>query len=168
MCPDQFAVHLCVINSLLLSLHTANKVVEKTRPFKSHSGARETVIAGPRPYHNRIPYAPRSRRPSESRGRKLGGILSHSTRSMGSVISSPSGVRPKIDFMRISGQKEAIWNTLFSIFGRWRGPQTLRGPGKLSPLSPPSQWAWKGLLLNDCPVRPQSAISYSLGSCLLL
>jgi len=33
-------------------------------------------------------------------------------------------------------QTEAIWNTLFSIFERWRGPQMSRGPGKLSSLSP--------------------------------
>ena len=36
-----------------------------------------------------------------------------------------------MDFMHISGQKEGIWNTLFSIFERWRAPQTSRGPGKL-------------------------------------
>jgi len=30
------------------------------RPVESHCGARETIIAGP--YHNLIPYAPRSRR----------------------------------------------------------------------------------------------------------
>ena len=36
-------------------------------------------------------------------------------------------------------QKEATWNTIFSIFERWRGPQTSRGPGKLFPLpNPPS------------------------------
>jgi len=38
--------------------------------------------------------------------------------------------------MHISSQKEAIWNTLFGIFERWRGPQTSRGPGKLPPLPP--------------------------------
>ena len=38
--------------------------------------------------------------------------------------------------MHILGQKEAIWNTIFSIFERRQGPQTSRGPGKLpSPLS---------------------------------
>ena len=41
-----------------------------------------------------------------------------------------------MDFMHILGQKEAILNTIFSIFERRRGPQTSRGPGKLSPLSP--------------------------------
>jgi len=49
--------------------------------------------------------------------------------------------RPKIDFMHILGQTEAICNTVFSIFERRRGPQTSRGPGKLFPL-PPSRQAW--------------------------
>jgi len=35
--------------------------------------------------------------------------------------------------MHILGQKEVIWNTIFSIFERRRGPQTSRGPGKLPP-----------------------------------
>jgi len=59
-------------------------------------------------------------------------------RICGIAVSSHSGARgsPKMDFMHISGQKEAIWNTLFSIFERWRGPQTSRAPGKLPlPLS---------------------------------
>ena len=34
--------------------------------------------------------------------------------------------RPKIDFMHILGQKEAIWNTVFSIFERRRGPPKRR------------------------------------------
>jgi len=46
--------------------------------------------------------------------------------------------------MHISGLTEATWNTLFSIFERWRPPPpTSRGPGKLSP-SPLST----GLLAN--------------------
>ena len=44
--------------------------------------------------------------------------------------------RPKIDLMHILGQKEAIWNTVFGIFERRRGPQMSRGPGTLSPFSP--------------------------------
>jgi len=60
---------------------------------------------------------------------------------LGSVVSSPMG-RPKVDFMHISGQREAIWNTLFSIIERWRGPQTSRGPEKLIPPFPPSRRAW--------------------------
>jgi len=46
-----------------------------------------------------------------------------------------------MDFMHISGQKEAIWNTLFSIFERWRAPKR-RGPGKTFPPPSPSRWAW--------------------------
>ena len=42
-----------------------------------------------------------------------------------------------MDFMHIFGQKEATWNTIFSIFERRRASQTSRGPGKLSPLSSP-------------------------------
>jgi len=34
-----------------------------------------------------------------------------------------------MDFMHILGQKEATWNTIFSIFERRWGLQTLRGPG---------------------------------------
>ena len=45
--------------------------------------------------------------------------------------------RPKIDFMHILGQKEATWNTVFSIFERRRGPPNVAGPGKTFPLSPP-------------------------------
>ena len=41
-----------------------------------------------------------------------------------------------MDFMHILGQKEAIWNTIFSIFLSDGGAsQTSRGPGKLFPLS---------------------------------
>jgi len=39
--------------------------------------------------------------------------------------------------MHILGQKEAIWNTIFSIFERRQGPQMSRGPGKLPPLDGP-------------------------------
>jgi len=44
--------------------------------------------------------------------------------------------QPKTHFMHIWGQKEAIWNTLFSIFERWWGPPKSRGPGKLLPFLP--------------------------------
>jgi len=57
-----------------------------------------------------------------------------------SVVTSCSGVR-KMDFMYIWGLKEAIWNTLFSIFEQWRAPQMSWGPGKLSPF-PLSRRAW--------------------------
>jgi len=57
-----------------------------------------------------------------------------------------------MDFMHILGQKEATWNTIFSIFERRRGPQTSRGPGKLSPLSSP---------LNG-PAQTHTVTSYDL------
>jgi len=35
--------------------------------------------------------------------------------------------------MHILGQKEATWNTIFSIFERRWGPQNVAGPGKTFP-----------------------------------
>jgi len=35
--------------------------------------------------------------------------------------------------MHILRQKEAIWNTIFSIFERRRGPPNVTGPGKTFP-----------------------------------
>ena len=86
--------------------------------------------------------------PKASRGRKRGEgcRLAIRLEVRGSVVSSPSGVRAeprsKMDFMHILGQKEAIWNTIFSIFERRRGPQRSRGPGK-RPSFPPSRRACK-------------------------
>ena len=67
-----------------------------TRPgriVESHSGARETIIAGP--YHNLIPYAPRPRR--GRRRREEGNVRRvsphHPTGVSGSVVSSPSRVQ---------------------------------------------------------------------------
>ena len=45
--------------------------------------------------------------------------------------------RPKMDFMHILDQKEAIWNTIFSIFERCRGPPNVAGPGETFPPYPP-------------------------------
>ena len=42
-----------------------------------------------------------------------------------------------MDFMHILGQKEATWNTIFSIFERRRGPPNVAGPGKTFPPFPP-------------------------------
>jgi len=36
--------------------------------------------------------------------------------------------------MHILDQKEAIWNSLFSMFELWRGPPNVAGPGKTFPL----------------------------------
>jgi len=97
-------------------------------PVESHSGARETIIAGP--YHNLIQYAPRSRHRRRREGeRGEGCLLMVRLGVWGSVISSPSGVMP------ILGQKEAIWNNLFSIFDQWQGPLNVAGPGKTPPAS---------------------------------
>ena len=46
-----------------------------------------------------------------------------------------------MDFMHILGKKEAIWNTIFSIFERWRGPPNVVGPQENFP-PPPSRRAW--------------------------
>ena len=63
-----------------------------------------------------------------------------------------------MDFMHISGQKEATWNIIFSIFERRRGPKRRGarapnvagpGPGKTSPF-PPSRRAWLEILENNC------------------
>jgi len=64
------------------------------------------------PNHNPIPYAPRSRHRS-------------------SPVRSGAEPLPKMDFVHIWGQKEAIWNTLFSIFERY--PPNVAGPGKTFP-----------------------------------
>ena len=66
---------------------------------------------------------------------------------MGRGVPSPSdygsGERRKLQqsgakngFYAYLGQKEAIWNTIFSIFERRRGPPNVAGPGKTSPLPP--------------------------------
>ena len=79
-------------------------------PVESHSGAREK--------HYRGALSPM---PKASRGRIRGERcpLTIWLGVRGRVVSSPSGVRggarPKMDFMHILGQKEAIWNTIFSI-----------------------------------------------------
>ena len=67
-----------------------------------------------------------------------GGVSPHyPTRSLGERPELPGQGPPKVDFMHICGQKEAIWNTLFSILERWRGPTNVAGPWKTFPLSPP-------------------------------
>ena len=54
-----------------------------------------------------------------------------------------------MDFMRIFGQKEAIWNTIFSIFYRRRAPKR-RGvrenfhPLPHPPFDGPDSWARRG------------------------
>jgi len=124
----------------------------QTRPVERRSRARENILAGP--YHNRILWGPKSRhRRRRDRGREGNmGVMSphYPTRGLGSGrISFPTWVLsepwPKMDFTDIWRQKEAIWKTLFGIFERrlW-GPQTSRGPGKLSPLPSISTGGGKG------------------------
>ena len=125
---------------------------QRIRPVESHSGARETIIAGA--YHNLIPHGPRWRRIStfsrqgENVGR--GGPSPSDERSRGASQALPAGW-PKW----IWGQKEAIWNTLFSIFERWRGPLKVAGSGKTSPFPPPSRRACNKLRRT---VRPNNTV----------
>jgi len=98
----------------------------KGRPVESHSGARETLSWGP---HNLIPYAPRSKRQRRKR-KETGGVSPHHlTRGLGER-------RPKMDFMHISGQKVAIWNTLLGILSDG-GPPKCREARENFPLSLP-------------------------------
>jgi len=66
--------------------------------------------------------------PKASRTKRGGDILSPPDYGFGDPRKLPQR-----DFVHISGQKEAIWNTLFSIFERWRGPPNVAGPGKVFP-----------------------------------
>ena len=56
-----------------------------------------------------------------------------------------------MDIMHILSQKEAIWNTIFSIFERLWGHPNVAGPGKTPP--PPldgpvfNSWKYLGILL---------------------
>ena len=102
------------------------------RPVESHSGARENIIAGP--YHP-PPHSVCVEIETKKRGE--GCPLTIRLGVRGSVVSSPSAEpRPKMDFMHILGLKEAIRNTIFSIFERRRGPPNVAGPGKTFPPSP--------------------------------
>ena len=111
------------------------------RPVESHSGARENINVGP--YHPLPSVCLEIETPKglvEGRKHRERCPLTVRLGVRVSVVSSPSGVRaeprPKMDFMHILRQKEAIWNTIFSIFERRRGPPNVARPGKTSPLSP--------------------------------
>ena len=86
------------------------------RPVESHSGARETDIAGP--YHNLIPYAPHRSIQREETWIRVS--PHHPTRGLGECCKLPRWVRGRVPaengFFAFWGQKEATWNTLFSIF----------------------------------------------------
>ena len=106
-----------------------------TGPSRATSGPGKTLSRGPITPHS---VCLQIETPKASRGRKRGegcpftiwlGLVVR-----GSVVSSPSGVRPKMDFMHILGQKETIWNTICSIFERRRPlPPNVPGPGKTFP-----------------------------------
>jgi len=64
----------------------------------------------------------------------------------GSVKLPQRGPGPKMDCMHILGQEEAIWNTIFSIYERRRGPPNVAGPEKTSPFPSLST----GLLQRYC------------------
>jgi len=73
----------------------------------------------------------------------------HSTRDLGERCKLPQrslgrSLGRKWILYIFQVTKKAIWNTLFSIFERWRGPQTSRGPGRLFTLSPSRRACQKG------------------------
>jgi len=75
-----------MITIYLVALQTAGA---KPRPVESHSGARETIIAGP--YHNLIPYMRRDREAEGVEEETSEGMSPHHpTRDLGSVVSSLS------------------------------------------------------------------------------
>ena len=126
-------------------------------PVESHSRARENNRGALSPP---ILHVLRSRRERK----EIWGEVSphHPTRGSGEHRKLPqwgpgrSPGRPKMDSMHILGQKEAIWNTIFSIVERCRGPPNVAGPPKRRGArekffpSPPSRWAWMGLAEIQC------------------
>ena len=120
--------------------------MHSVRPIESHSGARENIIAGP--YHPPHSVGLEIETLKVLRGRKRGERCPLTIRLgvRGSVVSSPSRVRGRApaenDFMHILGQKEAIWNTIFSrpIFERRRAPKRREARENFPPF-PPSRRA---------------------------
>jgi len=88
----------------------------------------------------------RMRRYRDGEGRTLGEVCPLTIR-LGlweSIVSSPTGVRGRAPaengfhahlMSESRSHQEAIWNTLFSIFERWRGLPNVAGTEKLSSLS---------------------------------
>ena len=104
------------------------------RPVESHSGARETIIAGP--YHNIIPYAPRSRRRRSREGGNMGEGCPLTIRLgvRGSAVTPPAGSGRKW-MLCIFEVKKKPSGTPLSVFLSDGSPQRSRGPGKLLPSS---------------------------------
>jgi len=124
----QFAVHRYSYNSC-----------SETGPSRATAGPGKPFLWGPitTPICAEIETLKASAEGVE-REKMWGGVSHHHlSRGLGSAERSPSGVQPKMDFMHIWGQKEAIWNTFLSIVEQWWGPQNAAGPGKTFPLSPP-------------------------------
>ena len=126
-----------------LTFTTSKARIPKAGPSRATVGPRKPLSRGP------ITISFHMHRDQDAEGvereETWGEVPPHyPTRGLGNVVApqwgpgqSPGPLpRPKMDFMHIWGQKEAIWNTLFSISEQWRGPHTSRGPGKLSPFMP--------------------------------
>jgi len=123
--------------------------VQAAGPSRATAGPGKTLTRGPIP-HSVCLEIETPKTSTASTGRKRGERcpLTIPLGVQGSVVSSPSGVRgwapAENRHYAYFRSKEAIWNTIFSIFER------RRGPGKLSPLSPPldgpgRQWPKNGL-----------------------
>jgi len=103
------------------------------RPVGGHTaaGPENTIIVGP--YHKSQPHSVCA---------EIDGGVStrHPTRGLEERYKPlpPSGQSPGQKWILcIFEVRKAIWNTIFNIFELWRGPQTSRDPGKLSPLNGP-------------------------------
>ena len=71
-----------------------------------------------------------------------GGVFPHHlTRGLGSVVSSPSGVLSPKWILCIFEVRKKPSGAPFSVFLSDGGPPNVAGPGKTSPLSPPSRRA---------------------------
>jgi len=107
-------------------------------PGKHYSGA-----LSPPPPHSVCREIDRSKAPRVERKETWGEVSPHRpTRGSGErrkLHRQGTGRSPgwKWIFLHILGQKEATWNTIFSIFERRRGPQNVAGPGKIFPPFPP-------------------------------
>jgi len=132
--PTKMGRHasLCASGSKKTMRHEACVSV----PQWNHRQARREPQRGPGKHYrgalsHHILYVLRSRRRRRREGRKRGERCPLTIRLgvRGSVV--------KMDFMHILGHKEAIWNTIFSIFERRLGPPNVAGPRKTPPFPPP-------------------------------
>ena len=99
-------------------------------PSRATAGPGKPLSRGPGPITTAFCRAPRSRRRRRrDRKKETWGFPSHPTRGMGSVISSPSGVRGRAPtesgfyaYFRSEGSR---LEHPFQYFERWRDPQIL-------------------------------------------